>query len=150
MAKSAKKFKDSDADFRKICADIAARNFSPVYLLMGEEPYFIDVICDKLANGILNEAERAFNQIVVYGRDTDGATIADQCRQVPMLGQYTVVIVKEAQAMPQLEQLAAYTAHPVPSTIYHNLIKCPLGLIENTACQLVADYIYKVWLLAHK
>lgn len=117
MAKSAKKFRDSDADFRKICADIAARNFSPVYLLMGEEPYFIDVICDKLAGSILNEAERAFNQIVVYGRDTDGAAIADQCRQVPMLGQYTVVIVKEAQAMPQLEQLAAYTAHPVPSTI---------------------------------
>ena len=117
MAKSTKKFKDSDADFRKICSDIAARKFAPVYLLAGEEPYFIDVISDKLSSSILNEMERAFNQTTVYGRDTDGATIASHCRQMPMMGGYTVIIVKEAQAMPQLEQLAAYTANPLPSTI---------------------------------
>ena len=117
MAKSTRKFKDCDADFRKICADIDSRNFSPVYLLAGEEPYFIDIISEKLATTVLNEAERAFNQVTVYGRDTDGVAIANQCRQVPMIGGYTVVIVKEAQAMPQLEQLAAYTAKPIPSTI---------------------------------
>lgn len=117
MAKGTRKFRDCDADFRKICADIESRNFSPIYLLSGEEPYFIDIISDKIANTVLNEAERAFNQIVIYGRDTDGSAIASQCRQVPMIGGYTVVIVKEAQAMPQLEQLAAYTANPIPSTI---------------------------------
>ena len=117
MAKSTKKFKDSEADFRKICSDIAARKFAPIYLLAGEEPYFIDVISDKLSNSILNEAERAFNQTTVYGRDTDGATIASHCRQMPMMGGYTVIIVKEAQALPQLEQLATYTANPLPSTI---------------------------------
>ena len=117
MAKSTKRFKDSDADFRKIYNDIAQRNFAPVYLLMGEEPYFIDVLADRLSSSILNETERAFNQTTVYGRDTDGATIASHCRQMPMMGGYTVIIVKEAQAMPQLEQLAAYTANPLPSTV---------------------------------
>ena len=117
MAKSTKKFKDSDADFRKICSDISARKFAPIYLLAGEEPYFIDVISEKLSSSILNETERAFNQTTVYGRDTDGATIASHCRQMPMMGGYTVIIVKEAQAMPQLEQLAAYTANPLPSTV---------------------------------
>lgn len=95
MAKSTKKFKDSDADFRKICSDIAARKFAPVYLLAGEEPYFIDVVSDKLSSSILNEMERAFNQTTVYGRDTDGATIASHCRQMPMMGGYTVIIVKD-------------------------------------------------------
>lgn len=117
MAKSTKKFKDSDADFRKICSDIAARKFAPVYLLFGEEPYFIDVISEKLSTSILNEMERAFNQTTVYGRDTDGATVASHCRQMPMMGGHTVIIVKEAQALPQLEQLAAYTANPLPSTV---------------------------------
>ena len=55
MAKSTKRFKDSDADFRKIYNDIAQRNFAPVYLLMGEEPYFIDVLADRLSSSILNE-----------------------------------------------------------------------------------------------
>lgn len=105
MAKSTRKFKDCDADFRKICADIESRKYAPVYLLSGEEPYFIDIISEKIATTVLNEAERAFNQVVVYGRDTDGSAIASQCRQIPMIGGYTVVIVKEAQAMPQLEQL---------------------------------------------
>ena len=117
MAKSTKKFRDSHDDFCKICNDIAQRRFAPVYLLMGEEPYFIDVISEKLSTSILNETERAFNQTTVYGRDTDGGTIASHCRQMPMMGGYTVIIVKEAQAMPQLEQLATYTANPLPSTI---------------------------------
>lgn len=117
MAKSTRKFKDCDADFRAIMADVDARRFKPVYLLMGEESYFIDALTEKLADSILNPTERAFNQIMVYGRDTDGATIAAYCRQVPMMGGYTVIIVKEAQTMPQLEQLAAYASKPLQSTV---------------------------------
>ena len=71
MAKSTKRFKDSDADFRKIYNDIAQRNFAPVYLLMGEEPYFIDVLADRLSSSILNETERAFNQTTVSFRIDD-------------------------------------------------------------------------------
>lgn len=117
MAKSAIRFKDSEADFRRIAADIKARKFAPVYLLMGEEPYFIDVLCDLLAGSVLNEAERSFNQIVLYGRDSDGGTVASYCRQVPMMGNYEVIIVKEAQRLDKLELLASYTAKPQASTI---------------------------------
>lgn len=117
MAKATAKFKDSEAEFRRLCADIEARRFAPIYLLMGEEPYFIDTLCDKLANGILNEAERSFNQIVLYGRDSDGGTVASYCRQTPMMGGYEVIIVKEAQYLSHPELLATYTANPLPSTI---------------------------------
>ena len=117
MAKSAKKFKDCDAEFNTLFSRIKSRQFAPIYLLAGEEPYFIDVLTDLIANTVLNPTEQAFNQTVIYGRDTDGATVASHCRQMPMMGGYTVIIVKEAQAMPQLEQLAAYTSNPVGSTI---------------------------------
>lgn len=121
MAKSTLKFKDCEAQFRQIAADIAARKFAPIYLLMGEESYFIDTLCDMLASSILSEAERSFNQIVLYGRDTDGGTVASYCRQVPMMGSYEVIIVKEAQQLAKLELLTSYTTKPQPSTI---LIVC--------------------------
>lgn len=117
MAKSAIKFKDCEADFRRLSADIDARKYAPVYLLMGEEPYFIDALCEKLATTVLDEAERSFNQIMLYGRDTDGGTVASYCRQVPMMGNYEVIIVKEAQRLDRLELLASYTAKPQKSTI---------------------------------
>lgn len=117
MAKSAIRFKDCEADFRRLSADIDARKYAPVYLLMGEEPYFIDALCEKLATTVLNEAERSFNQIMLYGRDTDGGTVASYCRQVPMMGNYEVIIVKEAQRLDRLELLASYTAKPQKSTI---------------------------------
>lgn len=117
MAKSTLKFRDSEADFRRIAADLDARKFAPVYLLMGEEPYFIDVLCDKLAGGVLTEAERSFNQIVLYGRDTDGGTVASYCRQVPMMVNYEVIIVKEAQRLDKIDLIASYTSKPQSSTI---------------------------------
>lgn len=117
MAKSSIKFKDSEADFRRLSAEIDARKYAPVYLLMGEEPYFIDALCEKLATTVLDEAERSFNQITLYGRDTDGGTVASYCRQVPMMGSYEVIIVKEAQRLDKLELLASYTAKPQKSTI---------------------------------
>ena len=117
MAKSAIKFKDSAADYQRIAADIQARSFAPVYLLMGEESYFIDSLADLLAGSILNEAERAFNQLTVYGRDSDGGQVVNLCRQMPMMESYEVVIVREAQQLKNIEKLALYTAKPQPTTI---------------------------------
>ena len=67
MAKASMKFKDSVELFERLKADIAARKFAPIYLLMGEESYFIDKLCDMLSQSILDPAEQAFNQITVYG-----------------------------------------------------------------------------------
>ena len=117
MAKGTLKFKDSVADFERITAEVAARKFAPVYLLMGEESYFIDTLCEKLAASILDEAARAFNQVTVYGKDTEAGQVINLCRQMPMMGQWQVVILKEAQQLRGLEKLSFYTQKPSPTTI---------------------------------
>ena len=117
MAKGTLKFKDSVADFERITGEIAARKFAGIYLLMGEEGYFIDAVAEQLAASILDEAARAFNQITAYGRDSDAGQVVNLCRQMPMMGQYQVVIVKEAQQLKGLDKLALYTQKPSPTTI---------------------------------
>lgn len=117
MAKSTVKFKDSVAEYERIAADIRARRFAPVYLLMGEESYFIDSLADMLAGSILDEASRAFNQITVYGRDSDAGQVVNLCRQMPMMGSYEVVIVREAQQLRNIDKLSLYTTKPQPTTI---------------------------------
>lgn len=119
MAKSSGKasFKDTVASYERISRDIAGGKYAPVYLLMGEEGYFIDRISEQIATTVLSEAERDFNQIVVYGKDTDEGTIINYARQMPMMGRYEVIIVREAQSLRKPEQLALYTAVPSPTTI---------------------------------
>ena len=120
MAKT-QSFSSCIAAYNTIMADIDARRFSPIYLLAGDEGYFIDAIADKLSSSILNEAERSFNQITVYGLDSDPGKIVNLCRQMPMMGAYEVIIVKEAQQLSKIENLVHYTSSPQASTI---LIVC--------------------------
>ena len=117
MAKSTVKFKETVAEYERLAGEVRARRFAPVYLLMGEESYFIDALADLLAETILDPAERAFNQLTVYGRDTDGGQVVNLCRQMPMMGAWQVVIVREAQQLRGLEKLAHYTQNPSPTTI---------------------------------
>ncbi len=117
MARSSVKFGDSGAAFKRIAAEAAARRFSPIYLLMGEESYFIDRLSEQLATTILDEASRAFNQVTVYGRDCEAGQVVNLCRQLPMMGSYQVVIVREAQQLRQIEKLSYYTQKPSPTTI---------------------------------
>ena len=117
MAKSAIRFRDTVAQYERMTADAAARRYAPVYLLMGDESYFIDALCEQLATGILGEAEHAFNQITVYGKDSEAGQIINLCRQMPMMGSYQVVIVKEAQQLRGLDKLSLYTQKPSPTTI---------------------------------
>ena len=117
-------FASCEAEFNRLMNDIKARKFAPIYLLQGEELYFIDALCDALINGIMAEEMRSFNQIVVYGNDTDGGTVASYCRQLPMMGEYEAIIVREAQQLDKIELLHSYTATPQPSTI---LVLCHKG-----------------------
>ncbi len=117
MAKTTVKFKDSVAEFERLRKQIAQRRFAPVYLLMGEESYFIDTLCDALASTVLAPEEQAFNQITVYGKDSDAGQIVNLCRQMPMMGSREVIIVKEAQQLRNIEKLAHYTSKPQPTTI---------------------------------
>lgn len=125
MAKSGKTtFKESVEQYNALSGSIRNRQFAPVYLLMGEEPFFIDRLSDLLAENILNETEKAFNQTVIYGKDTEGGAIVNLCRQMPMMGGKMVVIVKEAQQLKKIEQLANYTQNPQESTV---LVICHKG-----------------------
>jgi len=112
-----------DAAIKKILTDLKARKFSPVYFLQGEESYFIDVIADYIENNALAESEKGFNQVVVYGKDAVMATILTHARRFPMMSQFQVVIVKEAQEIQDINKeigaklLLDYLKQPVPSTI---------------------------------
>lgn len=94
--------------YEQILSEIHKKNFAPVYFLTGDEPYFIDMISETIENEALDEADRAFNQIVVYGRDVDVETIANHARSFPMMGERMVVIVKEAQDVKNLENFEPY------------------------------------------
>ncbi len=102
----------------KIRTQIEARSFAPIYLLMGEESYFIDLLCDALDAAILPEADRAFNSMTLYGKDSEVGQVVNCCRQMPMMGTQQVVILKEAQQLRNIEKLSLYTASPNPSTIF--------------------------------
>jgi DNA polymerase-3 subunit delta len=116
MAKSIK-FSEALNNYNAILKDIAERRFAPVYLLSGDEGYFIDSIAEQLGSTILNEAERSFNQVTVYGQDSDTGKIVMLCRQMPMMGSYQVVIVREAQQLTKIENLVHYTSSPQATTI---------------------------------
>lgn len=91
----------------QILLDLKRKIYKPVYFLCGEEPHYIDVISDYIENNVLDEADREFNQTVVYGKDVDLGTIISYARQFPMMSEYNVVIVKEAQNIKEFSKSAA-------------------------------------------
>lgn len=91
--------------------------YKPVYLLMGEESYYIDIISDFIQNNVLDEAQREFDLTVIYGKDTDMATVVNAAKRYPMMSSYQVVIVKEAQMIKDWEPIQYYLSKPLNSTI---------------------------------
>lgn len=114
MAKQA----TSSLSYKKILNDIKQRNFVPVYLLMGEESYYIDIISDSIANNVLPEEERDFNQMVVYcTKETKERDIINMAKRYPMMSEFQVIIVKEAKNLLNIDELIEYVQNPLKSTI---------------------------------
>lgn len=111
------KFTELESQCRQIINDVKNGNFVPVYLLMGTEPYYPDLVCDEIIKYALADSERDFNQTVFYGLDTDAGTVASECRSYPMMAERRLVVVKEAQSMKTLEDLATYASDPMESTV---------------------------------
>lgn len=103
--------------FPQIIKDLKAKKYSPIYFLHGEESFFIDKISKYIEENVLAEAEKSFNQIVMYGKDTEHKTLIDTCSRYPMMASHQVVILKEAQEMRNLKELQPYIEKPVPTTI---------------------------------
>lgn len=109
--------KKTAVGFDQIMRDLKARNFAPIYVLMGDESYYIDNIADFIAGNVLTPEERDFNQNIVFGADTTAVQIVDQAKGYPMMAEHRVVIVKEAQAMRGFEAIEKYLDAPVKSTV---------------------------------
>jgi DNA polymerase-3 subunit delta len=103
--------------YEEIISDLKNRIFKPVYFLAGEEPYYMDLITEYIQEKILLESEKAFNQIILYGDDTNIAAIIDTARRFPMMASHQVLIIKEAQSLKKLEDLIIYLEKPLLSTI---------------------------------
>ena len=104
--------------FEDICRDISRKVFSPVYVLMGEEPYFIDKIEELLVKNVLDDTERDFNQMIFYGSDSDVMNVMNSARRFPMMSKRQLVIVKEAQNLSKIEMLSHYVKAPVSTTVF--------------------------------
>ncbi len=154
-----------------IIKDLKARKFKPLYLLQGEEPYYIDQVVEYMENNILSAAERGFNQTVLYGKDTDMATILNAAKRYPMMAEYQLIIVKEAQDLKlaketegsskETEFVLNYFEKPLPSTIlvfaykYANFDKrkkiyksiTKSGVVFQS--DLVRDYKLMPWIEEH-
>lgn len=104
--------------YEDIMKKMMAGEYAPVYVLMGDESYYIDKICDYLVEHVLKPEERDFNQVILFGADINAAQVLDQCKGYPMMAKYRVVVLKEAQNLRNLESLEEYLEKPMPSTIF--------------------------------
>ena len=107
----------TQSSFNAIRNDILQRRFKPIYLFMGDESYFIDVLTDLLCDTVLTETEKDFNMLTFYGVDADVNLIISSARRFPMMAEYQLIIVKEAQNLDKFELLDFYAKNPMPSTI---------------------------------
>ena len=103
--------------YEEIARNLKNKVYAPIYFLMGEEDYYIDRISEYILNHILTDTEKEFNQTVVYGADTDIASVINTARRYPMMSKYQIVVVKEAQNLKNLDELVYYLQKPMPSTI---------------------------------
>lgn len=104
-------------NFNQIKQSILNKEYQPYYILYGNEAYFIDEISSLIENNVLAEAEKSFNQIVLYGKDIDFKTVVDNARQFPMMAERRVVIIKEAQDLRDFEKLQSYFENPSPQCV---------------------------------
>ncbi|MCU0319395.1 MAG: DNA polymerase III subunit delta, partial [Flavobacteriales bacterium] len=106
-------------DYKKIMLEVRTGTFKPVYLLHGEESFFIDRIADEVEHLALADHERDFNQTILYGRDANHELVKDTCLRFPMMAERQLVIVRELQnwRIDEIEKLETYLAKPTPTTV---------------------------------
>ena len=105
------------ADYKEILKELKNKIYKPVYFLAGKEPYYVDLITDYIEDKVLDDAEKSFNQTVLYGLDTTVTQVIETCRRFPMMASQQVVIVREAQKLKKIDDLLVYVENPLNSTI---------------------------------
>ena len=112
-----KSYIETDRQAKSILEDVRSGIFKCVYLLMGEEPYYPELVCQAIIDNCLQEWEKDFNETICYGADVDADTVITAARRFPMMADRQLVVVKEAQQMKSLEDLALYCQQPLDSTV---------------------------------
>ena len=156
-----KSYIDTDRQVRSLIEDARNGIFKSVYLLMGEEPYYPDLLCQEIIEHCLQEWEKDFNETICYGGDVDADTVITAARRFPMMADRQLVVVKEAQQMKSLEDLALYCQQPLDSTVlvillhgasadkrralYKSVLKT--GVVVESA--LLRDYEMPQWIASY-
>src|SRR5689334_4169469 len=106
------------ADFKKLIKSLEANQFSPVYLIDGEEPFYLDLITSYFEEKILDESQREFTLLVLYSNDGECVIVVNACLRFPMFADRQVVILKVATQLKRFNDLASYLESPAPTTIF--------------------------------
>lgn len=113
----AKQSVDVSLQCKELIADIRQGIFKPVYLLMGEEAFYPDLVCKEIIDNCIDESSKDFNEVICYGADTNADAVIGAARQFPMMSDRLLVVLKEAQMMKSLENLAIYCENPLETTV---------------------------------
>lgn len=122
--------------YESVVRSVQNREFKPIYYLMGEESYYIDRISDYIASQVLTEEQKDFNLTVMYGSDTNIANVLTAAKRFPMMSDYQVVIVKEAQNLKNIDDLSFYLKKPQPQTV---LVFCHKNGVLDRRKKVIAD-----------
>ena len=114
---AAKSYIETDRQVRDLVEEVKSGVFKPVYLLMGEEPYYPELLCQAIIDNCLQDWEKDFNETICYGADVDADAVTTAALRFPMMAERQLVVVKEAQVMKTLEDLALYCQKPLDSTV---------------------------------
>ena len=156
----------SSVQIPALCAELVedARKgiFKPVYLLMGDEPYYPDLVCSAVVENCVEESFKDFNEYIFYGADTDADTVVSAARQYPMMSERILGVVKEAQLMKDIETLQYYCQQPLDSTVlvvllhkgavdkrkafYKSVQKCGGAIVESPSLR---DYEIADWIVRY-
>ncbi len=113
----AKKPVNTDTLCRNIISDVQAGKFSPVYLLMGDEPYYPELVCNTIISNCIPEDEKDFNETICYGQDVNAQQVISSAMRYPVMAERQLVVVRDAQLMKDVDQLSAYCKAPLDSTV---------------------------------
>jgi DNA polymerase-3 subunit delta len=103
--------------YEDLISEIDKKNLKPVYLLQGDESYYIDLLTEYFCDHVLTPDEKSFNFTTFYGKDSDVRNIIMAARRFPMMAKYQLIIVREAQDLKDIDQLEVYVEKPLASTI---------------------------------
>ena len=112
-----KSYIETDRQVKNLLEDVRSGIFKSIYLLMGEEPYYPELLCQAIIDNCLQDWEKDFNETICYGADVDADAVITAARRFPMMAERQLVVVKEAQQMKSLEDLALYCQQPLDSTV---------------------------------